>query len=149
MKIPHALFVIINKIMRLLLRSPLHGLFSSSILAIGYKGRRSGRQIWVPARYLQRGDGFALVTSKDTKWWPNFTDGLDAKVLLKGAERNAHVLAITNDPEAIGQAMRDLWARHPSDAAYMEVRVRDGEPDEADFRRALAQGVLVTVELRD
>lgn len=175
MKIPHGLFALINRIMVLLLRSPVHRLFSRSVLAIGYTGIRTGRTLWVPARYMavavdefedsredsgedcdvggegpgevdrggHPGKTLQVVTGKHSKWWPNFKDGLDVQVVVSGNVRSAYATAITNDPKQIAQAMQDLWALHPGDAAYMDVKMRNGVADENDFERAVAEGVLV------
>ena len=149
MQIPHVFFGLINVIMRMLLRSPLHGIFSGSILAIGYEGVRSGRQFWVPARYQVQGGEYLVVTSKDTKWWPNFKHGCDVRVLLGGSERIARASITIDQPDIIGQTLRSLWERHPGDAAYMNVKLERGVPLEEDFQRAVAEGVLVRLVLRD
>jgi hypothetical protein len=143
MKLPHAIFGILNKVMLLILRSPLHGLFSGSVLAIGYTGVRSGRQIWVPVRYLRRDDEWLVVTGKANRWWPNFKDGLDVRVLVGGVEQDARGRITVDQPDIVGDAMRALWAVHPSDAAYMDVKMRGGVPDEDDFARAVTDGVVV------
>ena len=147
MKIPHSLFKLINWVMVAILRSPLHGVFSSSILAIRYTGVRSGRVLTVPARYQRRGDSLQLVTSLDTAWWPNFVDGLDAQVLVAGIWHGARVEALRNAPEVAGPLLRQMWQAHPSDAAYMEVKMVRGEPDPEDFARAVAEAVVIRVTL--
>ncbi len=149
MKIPHALFRLINRVMLMLLRSPLHRLFSSSILAIRYEGRKSGRTLTVPARYLERDDEVVLTTSQDTKWWPNFQEPNNAEVLLKGQWKKAQVHAIRNDPDLAISTMQALWAKHPSDAAYMSVKIRNGEPDPEDIARAALTAVVVRITLKD
>ena len=53
MKLPEPFFLIINPIMRTLLRSPLHGLLSDSLMLITYTGRRSQRKFTTPVRYLR------------------------------------------------------------------------------------------------
>lgn len=149
MKIPHPLFVLINRIMVVLLRSPLHRLFSGSITAIGYTGRRSGRRFWVPARYMRHDQSILVVTSMQTKWWPNFGDGLEVDLLLGGNTVQAHASASTDQPDEIAQAMRGLWEVHPGDAAYMNVKMRGRVPDAKDFTRALEEAVLVRLVLHE
>ena len=56
MKVPEFMFVIINPVMRFILRSPLHVIFSSGIMLITFTGRKSGRKFTTPVRYLQDGD---------------------------------------------------------------------------------------------
>ena len=44
-----------NSIMKWLIRSPLHGLVSKSMLVIGYTGRKSGRRYETPVNYVRDG----------------------------------------------------------------------------------------------
>ena len=145
MKIPHFLFRIINAVMVGILRSPLHGIFSGSILAMRYTGVRSGRRLTVPARFHRADDGLLVVTSKDTRWWPNFLEPRNAEVLVGGSWQDVEITAIPDNPNLTGPVMRKMWAAHPSDAAYMNVKLRDGEPDPDDFTRALDVAVLVRI----
>ena len=145
MRIPHALFHLINVAMVVLLRSPLHSLFSSSILAIRYTGVRSGRTLTVPARYHRSGDDIVLVTSEESKWWPNFIQSSEANVLLEGAWVASLVHAIPNNPNLAGPIMREIWAKHPSDSAYMNVRMRNGVPDPEDIEQALKTVIVITI----
>jgi len=144
-KIPHLLFRIVNMVMIMLLRSPLHAMFDSSILAIRYTGIKTGRRLSVPARYVRRGDVYLLVTSRQGKWWPNFVDGLAAQVLIAGDWRAAQIEAFPDAPEFAAEIMRELWSRHPADAAYMNVKMRDGVPDSEDFETAVRFAVVIRV----
>ncbi len=147
MKIPHAFFRLLNSIVVLLLRSPLHALVSGSILALRYQGQKSGREITVPARYLQNDGEILVVTSNDGAWWHNFRQTRTADVLLRGVWQRANVSAEADDPAAAGPVMRALWAAHPADAAYLDVRMHDGKPDEQDFEAALERVVLIRIKL--
>ena len=148
MKIPHFLFVLINWVMVTILRSPLHGIFSGSILAMRYTGVKSGRIFTVPARYHRQGEVLHLITSTDTRWWPNFRGGHQAQVLVRGAWLPATIEAVTDVPDTAGPLMREMWQAHPSDAAYMNVKLRNGEPDPDDFARAVKLAVVITIVLR-
>ncbi len=145
MKIPHALFRLINFTMVTILGSPLHSLFSKSILAIRYTGVRSGRTFTVPARYHGVGDDIVVVTSEDTSWWPNFLEPMQANVLLMGRWTTAQVESTVKNPNLAGPIMREMWAKHPADAAYMNVKMRAGEPDADDFDRALNSAVVISI----
>ena len=145
MKIPHFLFSLINKIMVLLLGLPLHGHFSRSILAIRYTGVKSGRTLTVPARYHRNGDEVVVLTSKDTAWWPNFQSAMEASVLLQGEWVRSQIQVTLDNPNLAGPIMREMWSLHPSDASYMNVKMRNGEPDPDDFDRALETAVVVTI----
>jgi hypothetical protein len=145
MKIPHFLFRLINKVMVLLLGSPLHRLFSESILAIRYTGVKSGRTLTVPVRYHRNGDDIVILTSKETAWWPNFRPTADADVLLQCKWARSQIQVTLDNPNLAGPIMLEMWSHHPSDASYMNVTMRNGEPDPADFARALETAVVVTI----
>ena len=145
MKIPHFLFRIINVVVVTTLRSPLHTIFSGSILAICYVGIKSGRRRSVPMRYLSEAADVLAVTSKDTAWWPNFLSAAPVEVLLRGQCVEARVQAIADRPDLVAPVMREMWARHPADASYMHVKIQGGEPDPEDFARALATAVLIRI----
>ena len=147
MKPPHFLFPIINRIMIGLLRSPLHGVFSDSIFALTYRGRKSGRIRTVPARYFRDGATLYAVTSDDTAWWPNFRTLTEADIRIAGEQLPCTVLAKQHDDELAERTMRVLWARHPSDAAYMNVTIKDGEPEPAAFNEAVKRAVVVEILL--
>jgi len=144
-KIPHRLFVFINQIMVLLLRSPLHSVCSKSILAIRYTGIKSGRVLTVPARYLREDERLVVLTSRQTKWWPNFMHNAVADVLLAGRWVACEVQATVDRPDLVDPLMREMWARHPADAAYMEVKIHGGEFDAEDFANARETAVLITI----
>ncbi len=57
-----------------------------------------------------------------------------------------HVQAVRGDPVLAEPIMREMWSRHPSDAAYMNVRMRDGTPDPEDLQRALKTAVVVRIK---
>ena len=62
-----------NTFMSLVLRSPLHGIFSSGMMVLTYKGRNTGRQISVPIGYHVQPDGSLVATSLRSRiWWRNF-----------------------------------------------------------------------------
>ena len=70
MRIPEPFFPLINRAMRVLLDSPLHGLMSNSILTIRFTGRRTGRVWSLPVRYVRedggvsaRGEGFEAAVA--------------------------------------------------------------------------------------
>jgi hypothetical protein len=144
-KIPHRLFVLINQVLVLLLRSPLHGVCSNSILAIRYSGIKSGRVLTVPARYLPEDERLVVLTSRQTKWWPNFIHSTEADVLLAGRWVACEVQATVDRPDLVDPLMREMWARHPADAAYMDVKIQGGEFDTEDFAKARETAVLITI----
>ena len=147
MRIPEPLFVFINPAMRLLLRSPLHGLVSRSLMLITFKGRVTGRTYTTPVRYIRVGAKIRWFTSRDAKWWPNLKH--DPTVVLRLAGRDvvcsAHV--IDDDPATVRELLASYLSRFPGDAVYHEVGLtKDRTPVPADLDRAASHSLVVEAE---
>jgi len=144
MKLPEFLFVIINPVMRFLLRSPLHPILSNSIMVVTFWGRKSGRQFSTPVRYLRDGDIVRCYSSADTQWWRNLRNGARARLLCAGEERDYITQVIEDDPERIRAALLHYFSYFPQDAAYHDVKLnRDKTPVEADLERAVREAIVV------
>ena len=150
MRLPEPLFPILNRIMRLLLHSPLHGLMSGSIMVVTVTGRRSGKRRAFPVRYLREDDGRVICfTSPGTGWWRNFADGRSAELLIAGKRLAASGRAWPGEAEQKEGRLRRMLTRFPSDAAYHDIVVGRGEvPSDEQIEEAAQRDVLVvfTVE---
>lgn len=65
---------LVNPLVRLLLRSPLHRLLSRSLVILSYQGRKTGRSHSLPCMYARdRQDLYIISGQPDRKvWWlPN------------------------------------------------------------------------------
>jgi NADPH:quinone reductase len=64
-----------NPVIRALLRSRMHGLWSGRLLLLTYRGHRSGRTFEIPLRYARAADGELVVLAVDASrklWWRSF-----------------------------------------------------------------------------
>ena len=144
MKMPEFMFVIINPIMKFLLRSPLHGILSDSIMIIGFTGRKSGRQYETPVRYVRMGSNIRCYSSDDTMWWRNLRGGARVTLRIAGKDQAYFANVTENDPATIREALAHYFAIYPQDAAYHDVRMGpDGNPVETDIARAAQHAVVV------
>jgi deazaflavin-dependent oxidoreductase (nitroreductase family) len=75
-----------NPIAVAILRSPLHGLMSNSVMLLTYRGRRSGRAFTTPISYVRDGEDLLAVASRDHAWWRNLRGGAPVRVRLRGRE---------------------------------------------------------------
>lgn len=145
MRIPEPFFPIINRAIKLLLRSPLHGLMSASILTLHFTGRRTCRFRSLPLRYLRDdGGGLFCLTSRDAAWWQNFAEPTPVELQLAGERVAAMAQSVTADADRKEAALRRLLERFPGDAPYHGVSAR-GE----GFEAAVADAVLVHLALAD
>ena len=148
MRVPEPLFPLLNRIMKALLHSPLHGLMSGSIMVIHFTGRKSGRRGSTPVRYLRDEDGLFCLTGRETRWWPNFLAGAPVELQVAGKRLSASAQALPDDADAKAAALRAMLARFPSDAAYHGIdRKRGQAPTAEQMRDAVARDVLVRFAL--
>src|SRR6184192_3137638 len=74
---------VINPLIALLLRSPLHGVLSKSTILLTFKGRKSGKIYNLPVGYYDL-QGDSLVVIPLHRWWKNLQDNAPVTVWLKG-----------------------------------------------------------------
>ena len=148
MRVPEQLFPVVNRVMALLLCSPLHILMSSSILLIRFTGRRSGRRRTTPVRYLRESDGrLVCLTSRQTAWWHNFREPASVELQLAGRRVPATAQAFPEAAAEIEAVLQRMLAAHPSDAAYHGIDAKRGAVDKEQLRQAVANDVLVALTL--
>ena len=143
-----------NPFVRLVLRSPLHGLFSASMLLLTYHGRKSGREYTLPAQYAQEEGRLYVISGSPEKktWWRNLQGGAPVRVTLRGRTLagNGIVLKPESEREKIVEGLDLYLRRFPVVAKGHGVRLAaDGSPDPGDLQRAAAGIKMVCVELRE
>lgn len=144
MKIPESVFPIINAIMRTLLRSPLHGLMSDSILVITCRGRRSGREYSTPVRYLPLDDRLRCTTATHTQWWRNVSGDAPVSLLVAGKQGEYRAEVLERDPVATETVLREFLAVYPQDAVYQDIRLnKDKSLNEEDLAAAIEEAIIV------
>ncbi len=72
----------VNRAMKLVLRSPMHGLVSKTVLLISFHGRKSGKTYTTPVSYSQNGDQVVIFTH--AAWWKNLRSGAPVTLRLRG-----------------------------------------------------------------
>lgn len=144
MKVPEPFFVIINPLMRLILKSPLHGVLSNSIMLVTFTGRTSGKTYTTPVRYVRMDDHLRCYSTADTQWWRNLRAGAAATLRTAGVDRAYTTQVIENDPAAIKAALEHYFSVYPEDAAYHDVALgADKKPLAADLDKAVEHAVVV------
>jgi hypothetical protein len=130
--------------MRLLLRSPLHGVLSGSIMLITFTGRKSGKKFTTPVRYVQVGDTVRCFTAAENQWWRNLRNGAPVSLLIKGQSGDYQAQAIFDNPAVIKDRLVAYLAMFPQDAAYHEIRLNtDKSLNEHDLEQAVRNAVVV------
>ena len=147
MRIPEFLFPIINRVMKLLLASPAHALFSGSVLTIYFTGRKTGRARSTPVRYIREDSTkVTCLTGRQTRWWQNFLAPAEVQLQIAGRRVAAVAHSTPDDAARIEAALKETLDRFPGDAPYHGL-TRSPTPEA--FAAAVANDVIVTFTLRD
>jgi hypothetical protein len=129
----------VNWIVRGLLRAPLvsRGI-GKKLVTLYLVGRKSGRHYTIPVAYtLHEG---ALLIGTPFAWGRNLRTGEPVDVRFKGRLRKADVVVRT-DEEGVLEHYAVMVRDNRNFAEFNKISVdANGEPDEADLRRAVAGG---------
>lgn len=138
---------VVNPLMKLLLRSPLHGLVSDSLMLITFTGRRSGREYTTPVGYHRVDDGLVVFTHSD--WWKNLRGGAEVRLLLRG-ERRVALAEPVEDPEVVADYVLAFIDRHGLDAARRLGLEFEGDtaPSRADLIEGIESTVVIELSLQ-
>ncbi len=147
MRIPEFLFPLINRVMKLLLASPLHGVMSASVMTIYFTGRKTGRSRSTPVRYLREGGTTVIcLTSRQTAWWQNFLEPTAVELQLAGRRVAATAQSLPDDVIRKEAALRRTLDQFPGDAPYHGFKA---DATRAQFSAAVANNVIVNFTLAD
>jgi hypothetical protein len=135
-----------NKIVSLVLRSPLHPLLSGSVMLITFLGHKSGRILTIPVNYVDAPGGILYTPSpREHVWWHNLERGDFVTLLLRGHEVQGFARAIV-EPQAAAKELGKMLVREPSYARMLHIRWTDGEPNPTDLARAAQANIVVHVQ---
>ena len=143
---------IVNPAVRLILRSPFHGMMSNSLLLITYNGRKSGKEYSLPVQYVSDIRTIYIIVGMPEKktWWRNLRRSATVQLLLRGkcAIGNAVVLEGDADVEIIAKALNLYLRRFPAATKKRSIRVdEDGSLNQDDVRQSASNTVVVRAEL--
>lgn len=143
---------IANPMVRLILGSRFHGLLSTALLLLTYRGRKSGKEYTLPVQYAQQGNKVYILPGmpQQKTWWRNLKEGRAVQVTLRGQQRPGEALVL--DPQADSRerlAAFDQYLRRFPGVAKMHGVSTDanGQFATEDLARAARQVVMVRVVL--
>lgn len=139
----------INVLMRLMLCSPLHALFSGRVMLLEVTGRRSGRTYVVPVGYVHgRENDVCFTSGRWSVWWKNLRGGAAVTARMRGRPLRGTARVVT-EGEAVVRGLDAFLLKFPGTASRYGVRLNaDGRPDPEDLQAAARDGsaVMVVVE---
>ncbi|MGF1507448.1 MAG: nitroreductase/quinone reductase family protein [Anaerolineae bacterium] len=139
---------IVNPLMRLILRSPLHGMVSERLLLLTYTGHKSGKKYTIPVGYTRENGTLYVLTH--SPWWRNFQQPAEVRVRLQG-EMIGGTAEVVSDIEAVIGYIRSEMARDPEmSARRFGLELEEGEhPDRSQLETAARGGHLIAIDLHE
>ncbi len=98
-----------NPFMKMLLRSPLHGLLSGTLMLMTYTGPKTGKQHTIPIGYFAWDQG-ELMAYSSGRWWRYVGDGRRVTLLVKGQRLEA-VPTVIHEREAVIDTLQEFGKR--------------------------------------
>lgn len=136
-----------NPIMIWLLKSPLHGMISKSVMLVTVIGRKSGRSISTPTNYIRDENTLWVISWRERTWWRNLRRGAYVRVLLAGRGAEGHGQVIEEE-KAVAQSLQDYYRKVPQYAKYVGIGLdAAGLPVYRDCERAAQKMVVVRIVL--
>ena len=137
----------VNKAMKFMLRSPMHGLVSKTVLLITFTGRKSGKTYTTPVSYSQHDDQVYIFSH--AAWWKNLRGGTPVTLRIQG--RDLQGLAeqpVAEDKQAVAAGLTEHLRKVPSDARYYGVTFDDQRNPRADeVKKAVETVVMIPIRL--
>jgi hypothetical protein len=134
--------------MKVVLRSPLHGLFSSSIVLIIVKGRKSDKTYTIPVNYLHQGDVLTIVSLRNRSWWRNLRGGSPVTLHLQGQDMEGWGTVIEDD-HGVAEGLKARMQQAPQYAKYFGVTLDStGQPRSEDITLAAQTRVVIQVKIK-
>ncbi len=136
----------VNSAMKFVLRSPVHGMVSKTVLLITFTGRKSGKTYTTPVDYSQDGDQVTVFTHAD--WWKNLRGGAPVTLRIRGRELQGVAEPVAEDKQAVAAGLAAHLRKVPSDAKYYGVTFDDnGIPRAEEVEKAAQTAVMIRVQL--
>lgn len=132
-----------NQFMKVILRSPLHGLLSGGIVLVTVRGRKSGKAYTTPVNYLRQGDVLRIVSLRNRTWWRNLRGGSPITLHLQGQDMKGRGTVIEDDQGVVAGLSAHLH-QAPRYAKYFGVTLDwNGQPRSEDIVLAAQTRVVV------
>lgn len=137
----------VNAVMKSILRSPLHGMLSKTILLLTFTGRKSGKTYTIPVGYSQQDDLVYIFTHR-ANWWKNLRGGASVRVQIRGEEFQGLAEAVAEDKQAVAAGLAAHLRKAPGDARYYGVTFdNDGNPRAEEVEKAAQTVVMISIRL--
>jgi deazaflavin-dependent oxidoreductase (nitroreductase family) len=131
----------------LVLKSPLHGLVSKSVVLLTIVGKTSGKVFTIPVNYVQNDNELLLISLRSRKWWRNLRAGCPVTIHLRGTVIQGQATVLEKQIDVVN-GLKVLLAESPMYARYLHVTAgAHGEWDPVLLDHAACTKVLVKITL--
>ena len=139
---------LINPLVVLILRSPLHFLASKNLIFITFKGRKSKKTFNIPVSYHREGNELIALTLKQNLWWKNLKMLNTTQITLLGKKEDVRLTIVDKDTHFIKEKMRELIIEKPIDAYFAKVKLDKNKlPIEEDLIKASQKHIVLKFTL--
>ncbi|MGI5165499.1 hypothetical protein ACQEU3_14175 [Spirillospora sp. CA-253888] len=107
---PAAFFRSVNRVVRPLLRSPLHPLLSHWLMLVAYTGARTGREYVLPVGFLFWEPREVWAFSARTGWMSGLRDGRPVTLVVRGRRFEAAPVVVEDRGE-VADLLQELVRR--------------------------------------
>ena len=140
---------LINPLVVLILRSPLHFLASKNLIFITFKGRKSKKTFNIPVSYHREGNELIALTLKQNLWWKNLKMLNTTQITLLGKKEDVGLTIVDKDTHFIKEKMRELIIEKPIDAYFAKVKLDKTKlPIEEDLIKASQKHIVLKFTLK-
>lgn len=134
---------IVNQAMKLVLRSPAHGIVSKTVLLITFTGRKSGKTYTTPVSYSQSGEQVTMFTH--AAWWKNLAGDRPVTLRIRGHEFLGLADLVVEDEQAVAAGLAAHLHKVPSDAKYGVALDDRGNPNADEVAKAAQTVVMIRI----
>lgn len=136
----------VNEAMKFVLRSPMHGMVSKSVLLITFTGCKSGKSYTTPVSYSQSGDQVILFTHAN--WHQNLRSDTPIILRIQGQDYRGLAEPVAEDKQAVAAGLSAHLHKVRSDARYYGVTFDEhGNPKKDEIEKAVQTVVMIRVRL--
>jgi hypothetical protein len=143
---PNSITAPLNALIGGLLRSPLHGLLSST-LVLSFRGRKSGKQYTFPVGYYDH-EGDTLYLIPLHPWWKNLQGNVPVTVWLKGRKYAGTADAAQGDDATVAALEKLIHDSANLIRVYHIEKDADGEPNPEQVQQVAQSLALVRIRLQ-
>jgi deazaflavin-dependent oxidoreductase (nitroreductase family) len=137
----------VNAAMRFILRSPLHGMVSKTIMLISFTGRKSGKLYSTPVSYSQNGSQVTIFTHGE--WYKNLVAGAPVTLRIRGKDYTGQADVTVADKAAKAAGMTEHLKAARNGAKFSGITFDDaGEPHKNEIEKAIDDMVMIRVTLK-